>query len=1037
MSYAHLHTITNFTFQYGASHPAEYIQRAVELGYDAIAITDECSLAGIVKAFVASEELNIKLLVGSRFTLSNGIRLIAIAPTRQAYAELSGFITLCRMRSEKGSYEAHFEDLRFRLQQCLIIWIGLNDIAAQLKGEIADLLCAAFKQRLWIGIDHQLDGSEVDDFTCSALTGYAQHIPLVACGEALMHVKERKSLQDVITAIREGVPVTELGTCLRLNAEAYLKPVELLDQLYPLHMLEESSNIADLCTFSMNELKYQYPQELVPDNVSPIQHVRNLVDEGKALRWPGGVPESAESILQKEISLIEELHYEYYFLTVHDIVKFARSQNILCQGRGSAANSIVCYCLFITEIAPGQITVLFERFISRERDEPPDIDVDFESQRREEVIQYIYRKYGRERAAITATVACYRSKSAIKDLGKALGFELSLLDHLSKSISYWDDEINLGNLLENMGLKVNSWIVKEFASLFREILNFPRHLGQHTGGFVIANDKLSNIVPLENAAMPDRTIVQWDKEDLESMGLLKVDILGLGMLTAVRKTLEIISQYEPSITELKDIPREDPVTYAMMCRADTVGVFQIESRAQMTMLPRLKPRNFYDLIVEIALVRPGPILGEMVHPYLRRREGLEPVDYPSEAIKGVLERTLGVPIFQEQVMQLSMVAAGFSGGEADALRRAITNWGKNSKLLTFKDKLIDGMVANGYDLTFAEQTFERVKGFGGYGFPESHSASFALISYASSWLKCHHPAAFLCGLLNSQPLGFYAPAQLINDARRRGITVLSVDINESDYDNKLEMTTNSRNENHWGVRLGFREIKGLDSEKAQLITYWRGNTKFSSIQDLATRSQELTPSDLQCLASADVFKNVSGNRHQARWDAAAIEPISELFDENNSTAQQDLLTLPPTIEKDLMDDFRTLGHSLRPHVMSLLREEKPFKNCTPKADLLTLRHKGFARVAGLVISKQRPGTAKGTMFMTIEDETGDVNVVIWASTQETFRKTVMTAKLVVITGTIEIADEGSEVPVVHVIAGRIEDFSHRLRELEFKSRSFR
>lgn len=1036
MSYAHLHTVTNFTFQYGASHPSEYVHRAAELGYDAIAITDECSLAGIVKAFVAAQDLNLKLLIGSRFTLSNGVRLIAIAPSKQAYSELSGFITLARMRSEKGTYEAHFEDLRFRLQYCLVIWIGLTEDATQTLSDIADLLKAAFKGRLWIGINHQLDGTESETFSRWLTISRIKQIPLVACGEALMHEKNRKNLQDAITSIREGVPVTELGSRLQLNAEAYLKPLELLDQLYPLELLEESALIADLCNFSMNELRYQYPKELVPECITPIEHITNLVSEGKAARWPLGVPESVEVILRKELELIEELHYEYYFLTVHDIVRFARKINILCQGRGSAANSIVCYCLFITEIAPNQISVLFERFISRERDEPPDIDVDFESERREEVIQYIYQKYGRERAAITATVTCYRPKSAIRDIGKALGLELSLVDHLSKSLSYWDREMDLQKRSEALGLKVDKWILKEFFSLVHTIQNFPRHLGQHTGGFVISHEKLSNIVPLENASMIDRTIVQWDKEDLETMNLLKIDVLGLGMLTAVRKTLEYVSHYEPTITGLKDIPREDPATYEMMCRADTVGVFQIESRAQMTMLPRLKPRNFYDLIIEIALVRPGPILGDMVHPYLRRREGKEVITYPSDAIKNVLERTLGVPIFQEQVMQLSMVAAGFTGGEADALRRAITNWGKNSKLLTFKDKFINGLLNNGYDQSFAEKTFEQVKGFGGYGFPESHSASFALISYASSWLKCHHPAAFLCGLLNSQPLGFYAPAQLINDARRHDIIILPVDINKSEYDNTLERVNHTYKGRQWGVRLGFREINSFDNEKAQLISLWRGLKPFGSIQDLAYRS-ELTPIDLQCLASADVFREVSGNRHNARWEAAAIEPASKLLDMAALCTQHDLLTAPPTIEKDVLDDFKSFGHSLRPHVMSLLRTGKPFNRCTRKCDLLSLRHEGFARVAGLVVSKQRPGTASGTMFMTIEDESGDINIIIWSRTQETFRKIIMTAKLVVITGTIEIAYEGAAVPVIHIVAGRIDDYSHLLSELEFKSRSFR
>jgi len=1036
MSYAHLHTITNFTFQYGASHPGEYVRQAAELGYDAIAITDECSFAGIVKAFVVAKEINFKLIVGSRFTLTNGVRFIAIAPSKQAYAELSDFITLTRMRAKKGKYIAHFDDLRFRLQHCLIIWIGLTDKARHTADEIADLLKTIFKQRLWIGINHQLDGTECEQFIRWRTIGLTKHIPLVACGEALMHEKSRKNLQDVITAIREKVPVTKLGTCLQLNAEAYLKPVELLDQLYPIELLEESAVIADLCNFSMTELHYQYPAELVPENTTPIDHLSNLVKKGIPIRWPGGVPKSVVAKIEKELELIQELVYESYFLTLHDIVEWARSENIFCQGRGSAANSIVCYCLFLTEIAPKQISMLFERFISRERDEPPDVDIDFESERREEVIQYIYRKYGHERAALTATVAYYRPKSAIRDVGKALGLELSLIDHLSKSMSYWDREIDLAKRCEALGLKVDSWILKEFYSLVHQIQEFPRHLGQHPGGFVISHEKLSHIVPLENATMANRSIVQWDKQDLEAMNLIKVDILGLGMLTAVRKTLECISQYDSTIKCLQDIPREDPQTYDMMCRADTVGVFQIESRAQMTMLPRLRPRNFYDLIIEIALVRPGPIQGDMVHPYLRRRVGKEEITYPSDAIKSALERTLGVPIFQEQVMKLSMVAAGFTGGEADALRRAITNWGKDSKLLTFKDKFIKGLLNNGYTAQYAERLFEQVKGFGGYGFPESHSASFALIAYASAWLKCHHPAAFLCGLLNSQELGFYAPAQLLNDAARHNIPLLPVEINKSDCDNILEIARDRKGNQCWGVRLGFREINGFDTEKMQLIAAWRGDNPFTSIQDLARRS-DLTNADLKCLAAADVFAQISGNRHEAHWEASAVEPTSILLEPAISGVQQSLFTQAPTIEKDVLDDFRSLGHSLRPHVMSLLRQEKPFKRCTTKSGLSRLKSSGFVRVAGLVISKQRPGTAKGTMFLTIEDETGDINVVVWASLQENFRKTIMTAKLVVVTGTIEIATEDSEVPVIHIIAGRIDDYSHRLEELEFKSRSFR
>ncbi|HSC67831.1 MAG TPA: error-prone DNA polymerase, partial [Cellvibrio sp.] len=683
MRYAHLFTTTNFTFLTGASHPPEYVYRAAELDYEAIAITDECSLAGVVKAFVAAKELDFKLIVGSRFTLSNGMRLVVIAPTRIAYAELSGFITLARRRAAKGEYEAHFDDLRFRLQNCLIIWLGQlgSDIVA--PETIIDQLYNAFKNRLWIGIDHQLWGGEQEVFPRWLALSRKKNIPLVACGHALMHSKERKPLHDVLTAIRHNTRIDELGTKLEPNAEAYLKSLNQLARLYPEALLEETSAIADLCTFSMEELCYQYPEELVPENYTPIQYLRNLVDHGKHERWPNGVPAYVEEILEKELDLIEEVSYEYYFLTVHDIVLFARKQHILCQGRGSAANSVVCYCLFITEISPDKINVLFERFISKERDEPPDIDVDFEHSRREEVIQYIYMKYGRERAAIAATVITYRSRSAVRDVGKALGMEDTLVDLLAKSMAWWDKPADLHQRIAASGLQVQQQVLKHFFILVQQIRGFPRHLSQHVGGFVIAQGKISDLVPIENASMPERTLIQWDKEDLEAMRLLKVDVLALGMLTVLRKALDYIHSYHPAIQSLKDIEAEDPATYDMLCAGDSVGTFQVESRAQMSMLPRLKPREFYDLVVQIAIVRPGPIQGGMVHPYLRRRNGLEKIDYPSEAIKEVLGSTFGVPIFQEQVIRLAMVAAGFTGGEADQLRRAMASWGKNSTLMNF------------------------------------------------------------------------------------------------------------------------------------------------------------------------------------------------------------------------------------------------------------------------------------------------------------------------------------------------------------------
>lgn len=1028
MRYAHLHTTTNFTFLTGASHPAEYVYQAHELGYDAIAITDECSLAGVVKAFVAAEELNAKLIIGSRFQLSNGMKLIAIAPSRQAYAELSGFITLARRRAEKGSYEAHFDDLRFRLRTCLIIWVAsLNET---ISDDVAAELNNAFKGRLWIGINHQLHGGEQRDFERWQTLSITKEIPLVACGEALMHCNDRKPLQDVMTAIRNNTPLQEMGSQLELNGEAYLKPFHQLVKIYPPELLEETCVIADLCHFSMAELRYQYPRELVPDNLTPIQHLRNLVAEGKHERWPSGVPKDIEMLLEKELSLIEELDYEYYFLTVHDIVKFARQQRILCQGRGSAANSVVCYCLFVTEIAPGQIGVLFERFISQERDEPPDIDVDFEHQRREEVIQYIYQRYGRERAAIAATVITYRTKSAIRDVGKAFGMDGALVDHLAKNVAWWDDHKDLQKNTANLGVDTQATILGHFFKLVQQIYGYPRHLSQHTGGFVISETKISDLVPLENASMPDRTIIQWDKEDLEAMRLLKVDVLALGMLSALRRSLDYISTYDPIIHSMQSIPREDSATYEMLCRGESVGVFQIESRAQMAMLPRLQPRCFYDLVVEIAIVRPGPIQGQMVHPYLRRRSGEEAITYPSEAIKDVLSPTLGIPIFQEQVMKLSMVAAGFTGGEADQLRRAITNWGKNSKLLTFESKFKSGLLKNGYSQEFSDRLFEQIKGFGGYGFPESHSASFAILCYASSWIKCHHPAAFYCAILNSLPMGFYSASELVQDAKRQGVKVMPVDINKSKYENALELDEKGKH----GIRLGFIRVDRLKIEKAQSIEVARGSTPFVSLKDVVKRTR-LSDADLECLASADAFASIAGNRYQARWAAAALMPHSEMLADNESD-KDDLLTQAPTLEGNVINDYSSLGLTLRTHPMEILRKEYPFNRCKRHADLITLPNKGFVRIAGIVTCKQRPGSASGVMFISLEDETGTSNIVVWARVQERFRHEILTGKLLVIKGTVEIVTENVSVPIVHVFAGHIENLTDHLNKLSLKPRNF-
>ena len=1039
--YAELHCKSNFSFLTGASHPQELVAQAKMLRYQAVAITDECSLAGVVKAHQMAEECGIHLIIGSEFLLSNKERIVAIAPNRKAYAELSGFITLARKRAQKGSYEAHLEDLRFRLQHCIILWLAdfnllLNDI--ECKHKVAEAFKHAFRERLHIAISHRFCSDEKTKFIAWKKLGDYCEIPLVACGSVLMHHSERKALQDVLTALRHKRAVQQLGTTLESNAEAYLKPVEHIYKLYPDALIENTLHIARQCHFSLNELKYQYPEELVPEKETPISYLRSLVAEGCKKRWPLGVPERVNDILEKELGLIEELNYEYYFLTVYDIVQFARDKEILCQGRGSAANSIVCYCLMITEISPDLINVLFERFISKERDEPPDIDVDFEHSRREEVIQYIYSKYGRERAALAATVITYKTRSAIRDVGKALGFDSALIDHLAKSLAWWDRKGDLQKRMQEAGMHKDSPLIAMFYELVQSILGFPRHLSQHVGGFVITQDKVSDIVPIENASMADRTVIQWDKEDLEAMGLMKVDVLALGMLTAIRKALSYVHAYNPEIKSVKDIPKEDPDTYAMLRRADSLGVFQVESRAQMSMLPRLKPKKFYDLVIQIAIVRPGPIQGGMVHPYLKRRNGIEKITYYNDDLQEVLESTLGVPIFQEQAIKLAMVAAGFSGGEADQLRRAMASWGKNGNLLAFEEKFIQGMLNNDYPKEFALRMFEQIKGFGGYGFPESHSASFAILCYFSSWLKCHHPAAFYCALLNSQPMGFYSPSQLIQDARRHNISILPVDINQSEYECRLELIEKNKPEqganrqaDSWGVRLGFLQIKSLDKEKARNIGLWRADKNFASIEDLKSRSL-LTHQDMQVLASAEALHELLGNRYQSRWAVAGLQASKPLLDALDLAEQPDRLSAHgPTLESDIISDIKTTRVSLRPHIMSLLRKETPFNTCTKQVELKDIRNGGFVKIAGLVTGRQRPGTAKGTVFLTVEDETGNINVVVWTKTQNLFRKALLTAKLMLIKGRLET--EGN---VIHVVAGQIIDYSDRLDNFDMRSRDF-
>ncbi len=1031
MSYAELHCLSSYSFLRGASHPHELVERASHCGYRALAVTDECSLAGVVKAHVAASETGLHLIIGSELNLEEGIRLVALVPSRAAYSELSGLISMARRRSPKGEYRVTLRDVIFHLKRCLLIWLPPEDTPTlRASGRQLQRLC---KDRLWVGITYLLGNNEINRYLALQTLARELGIPTLACGNVQMHCASRKPLHDVLTALRHNTSIARLGRRRLGNSQQHLRSLDTLHKLYPQALLDETLRVANLCHFTLNELRYEYPEEVVPPGYGAKRYLRELVATGTRERWPKGVPEAIQQRIETELTLIAELDYEYYFLTVYDIVRFARARHILCQGRGSAANSVVCYCLFITEVSPEQVSLLFERFISRERDEPPDIDVDFEHERREEVIQYIYDKYSRRRAALAATVITYRSRSAVRDVGKALGLDSTFVDDLAKSLAWWDRSKDLAKRFEEQGVSGHSEQAELFYNLVQEILGFPRHLSQHVGGFVITRSPISTLVPVENASMADRTVIQWDKEDIESLGLLKVDILALGMLSAIRKTLQMVHRYCPTIGTISDVPREDQATYRMLQAADSIGVFQIESRAQMSMLPRLKPSCFYDLVIEIAIVRPGPIQGDMVHPYLRRKQGLEAVTYPSEAIKSVLDRTLGVPIFQEQVIKLAMVAAGFSGGEADQLRRAITNWGKNSKLLTFEKKLTRGMIERGYDEDFARRLFDQIKGFGGYGFPESHSASFALLAYVSAWLKRHHPAAFLVGLLNSQPMGFYSPSQLLQDAVRHGVVALPVDANQSTWDHQLLDSPTDHNQQP-PVRLGLRLVKGLSRDGAERIVAARQQQPFRQISDLRQRAN-LNRRDMEALADADALTSLSGNRHQSQWQIMALEqpkPLLQNEQHQRGDYFNDNIVLPaPGVAEEVLSDYRATGLTLRAHPMSLLRARHPFNRCKRFSDLSDISHNRFIRIAGLVTCRQRPGTASGVLFLTLEDETGNSNIVVWPRTQEHFRKALMTGQLLMVKGTLETKDN-----VIHIIAGALYDYTSELEALTIKSRDF-
>ncbi|MCB1923245.1 MAG: error-prone DNA polymerase [Gammaproteobacteria bacterium] len=1071
-AYAELHCLSNFTFLRGASHAEELVERAHALGYTALAITDECSLSGVVRAHQKAKALGLPLLIGCEVRLDDGPTLVLLACNRAGYGELCRLITHARRHADKGTYRLCRDDLDGSLNDCL----ALLPVALQTTDDEAGWLAHTFAGRAWLALELLRDGRDHDRLQHSAALAARHALPCVASGDVHMHVRGRRALQDLLTAIRRNTPVARLGHARLSNGERHLRTRDDLATLYPPALLAETLNVAARCTFSLDELRYQYPDDVTPSGMTPHAWLRQLTEQGIARRWPEGCPHKVRAQVEHELALIAELGYEAYFLTVWDMVRFAREHGILCQGRGSAANSAVCYCLGITEVDPARMNLLFERFISRERNEPPDIDVDFEHQRREEVIQYVYGKYGRERAALAATVICYRTRSALRDVGKALGLGLEQVEALISSVAAWrrHGELTPEHLAE-AGFDPHNPTLERLVVLVNTLRGFPRHLSQHVGGFVIAAGRLDELVPIENASMPERTVIQWEKDDLEALGLLKVDVLALGMLSAIRRALDLLNGFHGLSAQraltLASIPAEDPAVYAMIQRADTIGVFQIESRAQMSMLPRLRPACFYDLVVEVAIVRPGPIQGDMVHPYLRRRQGSEAVDYPSDAVRGVLERTLGVPIFQEQVIKLAMVAAGFTPGEADQLRRAMAAWKRRGGLEPYQKKLMDGMQARGYRREFAERVYRQILGFGDYGFPESHAASFALLVYVSSWLKHYHPAAFCAALINSQPMGFYAPAQLVRDAREHAVEVRPADVNHSAWGCSLEASAacaepitavaaacagspggtsvsgraapvgqgaavsppaahaaSSSSVASPALRLGLCLIRGLSQAGAERIVAQRARAAFSDVQDLARRAQLKRP-DLKALAAADALRGLAGHRHLAAWHVAGVEEALPLAALDRFSEQLPLLA-PPSAGQAVLADYAQTGLTLHAHPLALIRDALRARGLLSSAEVGERAPGEVVHTAGLVLIRQRPGNGRA-IFVTLEDEYGGLNLLIWADLAERQRRVLLGSQLLGVVAEIQRA-EG----VQHLVCRRLENHSDLLGGLNVVSRDF-
>ncbi|MCM8732776.1 error-prone DNA polymerase [Azospirillum sp. A1-3] len=1062
--YAELQVATNFSFLEGASHADELAMTAAALGLAAVGVTDRNSLAGVVQMHAAAKKAGIRALIGCRLDLTDADSLLAYPTDRAAYARLSRLLTVGKMRAPKGECFIARADVLAHAEGMLFLLLAPHQRDESFLRELRAWRGGLARGQLYLAASHRYQGDDSRRLRWLAGLAEAEGVPLVATNDVLYHGAGRRALADVMTCIRHHTTIDEAGWRLSANAERHLKPAVEMVRLFRDHpdAVARTLEIAEACRFSLDELRYEYPDE-VAEGRDPQDTLVTLTWEGGARLYPGGIPDKVRAAVKHELALIGELRYAPYFLTVHDIVRFARGQGILCQGRGSAANSAVCYCLGITSVDPTEVDLLFERFISTARGEPPDIDVDFEHERREEVIQYIYDKYGRARAGLTATVIRYRARSALREVGKAMGLSADLVARLTGSIWGWSRDGVDEERARSLGVDPDDPRLKRTLELAQELIGFPRHLSQHVGGFVITRGPLSDLCPVANAAMEDRSTIEWDKDDIDALGILKVDVLALGMLTCIHRAFDLIEQVHGQRWTLDSLPKEDPAVYEMLGRADSLGVFQVESRAQMSMLPRLKPKKFYDLVIEVAIVRPGPIQGGMVHPYLRRRSGAEDITYPMPALKPVLYKTLGVPLFQEQAMKVAMVGAGFTAEEADQLRRAMAAFRKTGKVQLFHDKFIAGMIANGCDPTFAERCFQQIEGFGEYGFPESHAASFALLVYVSAWIKRHHPAIFAAALLNSQPMGFYAPAQIVRDAREHGVTVLPPDVNLSGWDCAVEVAPSPQSPLPPGergthppdvfgcadpphpdllpggekeksgalslhLRLGFRLIKGFTPQHAESLVLSRAGG-YRDPYDLWRRAR-LPVAALEKLAKADAFRSVGLDRRAALWAVRALgdQPLPLFARLDGPLAEEPEAPLPAmALGEHVVMDYTSLSLSLKAHPLSLLRDGLP--GITPAERLVQARDGRRLTTAGLVLVRQRPGSAEGVVFITLEDETGVANLVVMPDAFETFRRPIMTARLMAATGRVQ-NHEG----VVHLRVESLIDLTHRLSELTGEDR---